>query len=127
MGGTASATSYTCVEGSFPVSLNTNYCGGYQLGGNGVDESATVWSGTTVSQTLGGDDVSTSGPRVISLFNFSLLELTGSGVAAGDAIMIGNGNQPDGIGEFRALTFQVVPIPAAVWLFGSALGLLGWM
>ena len=25
------------------------------------------------------------------------------------------------------LVFQVVPIPAAVWLFGSALGLLGWM
>jgi hypothetical protein len=25
------------------------------------------------------------------------------------------------------LTFSVVPIPAAVWLFGSGLGLLGWM
>lgn len=26
-----------------------------------------------------------------------------------------------------ALTTAVVPVPAAVWLFGSALGLLGWM
>lgn len=26
-----------------------------------------------------------------------------------------------------SITFQVVPIPAAVWLFASALGLLGWM
>jgi len=26
-----------------------------------------------------------------------------------------------------SLTFEIVPIPAAVWLFGSALGLLGWM
>jgi hypothetical protein len=25
------------------------------------------------------------------------------------------------------LVFQVVPVPAAVWLFGSSLGLLGWM
>lgn len=25
------------------------------------------------------------------------------------------------------LTVRVVPIPAAVWLFGSALGLLGWL
>ena len=25
------------------------------------------------------------------------------------------------------LTFQVVPVPAAVWFFGSALGLLGWI
>ena len=25
------------------------------------------------------------------------------------------------------ISIQVVPVPAAVWLFGSALGLLGWM
>jgi hypothetical protein len=28
---------------------------------------------------------------------------------------------------FGAIEVQVVPVPAAVWLFGSALGLLGWM
>ncbi|TDJ44155.1 MAG: hypothetical protein E2O52_08975 [Gammaproteobacteria bacterium] len=26
-----------------------------------------------------------------------------------------------------SVTYNVIPIPAAVWLFGSALGLLGWM
>ncbi|MCK6371213.1 MAG: PEP-CTERM sorting domain-containing protein, partial [Gammaproteobacteria bacterium] len=26
-----------------------------------------------------------------------------------------------------ALEVQVVPVPAAVWMFGSALGLLGWV
>jgi hypothetical protein len=44
--------------------------------------------------------------------------------------------QMDGISVFTCvscgdLSFQirgnVVPVPAAVWLFGSALGLLGWM
>jgi probable HAF family extracellular repeat protein len=30
-------------------------------------------------------------------------------------------------GERGAFVLSVVPIPAAVWLFGSALGLLGWM
>lgn len=29
--------------------------------------------------------------------------------------------------ESLAMEVQVVPVPAAVWLFGSALGLLGWM
>jgi len=29
--------------------------------------------------------------------------------------------------EVRELILATVPIPAAVWLFGSALGLLGWM
>ena len=32
-----------------------------------------------------------------------------------------------GAGFFDDATFQIVPVPAAVWLFGSALGLLGWV
>jgi hypothetical protein len=34
-----------------------------------------------------------------------------------------------GAGFFDSITLErtVVPVPAAVWLFGSALGLLGWM
>ena len=32
------------------------------------------------------------------------------------------------LGELEVVyTYNVVPVPAAVWLFGSALGLLGWM
>ncbi len=33
----------------------------------------------------------------------------------------------NGSGAIDNLTYQVVPVPAAAWLFGSALGLLGWM
>ncbi len=35
------------------------------------------------------------------------------------------GNTEQDFGDFGTITF--VPIPAAVWLFGSGLGLLGWM
>lgn len=36
---------------------------------------------------------------------------------------------PGGAGFFDDATFELapIPVPAAVWLFGSALGLLGWM
>ncbi len=32
-----------------------------------------------------------------------------------------------GAGFFDDASFTLVPVPAAVWLFGSALGLLGWV
>jgi hypothetical protein len=44
---------------------------------------------------------------------------------------ISNFDPPPGCASCGDLSFQirgnVVPVPAAVWLFGSALGLLGWM
>jgi len=33
----------------------------------------------------------------------------------------------NGSGAIDNLTYQVVPVPAAAWLFGSAIGLLGWV
>jgi len=36
-------------------------------------------------------------------------------------------DRPDVQISFDNVQLQVVPVPAAVWLFGSALGLLGWM
>ena len=34
---------------------------------------------------------------------------------------------PDAIETYATFSAGVVPVPAAVWLFGSALGVLGWM
>jgi len=71
-------------------------------------------------------------------------------VGSGDALAYGNGvnfsgNGSGAIGRYDAITgvflgyigyvgsgddlafASAVPIPAAAWLFGSALGLLGWM
>ena len=36
-------------------------------------------------------------------------------------------NSSDVFAQWRVNAHQVVPVPAAVWLFGSALGLLGWL
>ena len=33
----------------------------------------------------------------------------------------------DDLNHALSLGFTAVPVPAAVWLFGSALGVLGWM
>jgi len=125
--GTGNATSYTCVEGTFLAGVGFNGCGNYSLGNNYTDESTTVWSGLSVSQTLGGDDTSAGPPRTISAFNgFNVVTLTGTGFNPGDIINIGNGI-PLGTPSGDSFTFQVVPVPAAAWLFGSALGLMGWM
>jgi len=126
--GTAGATSYACVEGSLGASLGSNLCGGYSLGANNVDESSTVWSGLSVNQTIGGDDVSAGPPRTFLVFNgFNVVMLTGTGLNPGDIITIGNGIPLHTAGG-ASFTFQVVPIPAAAWLFGSALGLMmGWV
>jgi hypothetical protein len=36
-------------------------------------------------------------------------------------------NSSDVFAQWRVNATQVVPVPAAIWLFGSALGLLGWL
>lgn len=128
--GTASATAYTCVEGTFLAGVGANGCGGYNLGTNFTDESTTVWSGTSVSQTLGGDDYTTGTIHTIAAYDFNTFTLISGvdGLTPGDVFSIGNGITVGQIGG-EAMIFEVaaVPVPAAAWLFGSALGLLGWV
>jgi hypothetical protein len=122
---TASATSYACVEGSFLGGVGASGCAGTGFGTNFTNESTTVWGpGTAVSQTVGGDDTFAGGPRTISAYDYGLVSVTGTGMGGGDFITLGFGTQ--GTAPAARMTFQVVPVPAAVWLFGSALGLLGW-
>jgi len=155
-GGTATAASYTCVEGTFLWVVGANGCGGYTLGANTVDDSTTVWSGLGVSQTIGGDDVLTAGPRTISAYDFGFFSSTvvnayseeygsnldwatvviGNGIAQGSQggewmcfqlnYALSDGPDLPSCGEAIALATVPVPVPAAAWLFGSALGFLGW-
>ncbi len=95
---TAGASAYTCAEGTFLSTVGASGCGGYGLGANFSSESTTTWGpGTTTSQTIGGDDVVTSGPRNISAFDLGLDGVTGTGLAAGDQISIGTATLPGGL------------------------------
>jgi hypothetical protein len=53
-----------------------------------------------------------------------------TGICTADRLYV-EGDFLNGEGEVAPLSnvtaYGVVPIPAAVWLFGSGLGLLGWM
>jgi len=111
---TATATAYLCNEGTFLAGVGANGCGGYSFGSNFLDESTTVWGpGLGVSQTIGGDDVSTDGPRTIANFDFGLDSVTGTGLATGDEVRIGNGI-PVGTPDGELMTFEVVSTAVAV-------------
>jgi len=130
--GAASAggtTAYSCNEGTFGLGSGFNACGGYTFGDNFADESTTSWGpGLAFSLTLGGDDASFRPIRSISAYDFDTVALLSgaSTTSPGAVFTIGNGIAQGMPGAFD-MTFQVVPVPAAVWLFGSALGILGWV
>jgi len=139
--GSVTATSYSCVEGTFFIALGLSICGGYDFGANFIDDSTTVWGpGTAISQILGGDDVATGGgPRSISAYDFNSVQvINSSDPNVSGTLFIGNGIPVGSAGSelmvFGAaadgsdlpLPVSIVPVPASVWLFGSALGLLGW-
>ncbi len=119
--GGASATSYSCVEGTFLGGIGASSCGGYSFGTDTIDDSVTIWGpGTSISQTIGGDDVASASPRSIATFDFAVTSFDGTTLTVGTGIGLGSQG-----GDLMTFTTNV-PVPAAVWLFGSALGLLGW-
>jgi len=123
-GGAAAASTYSCVEGNFGGGVGASICGNYLLGANFVSDSTTTWGpGTAVSRTIGGDDMAI-GPQqsIASLNGFNTISWVGT------SLILSNANQALTSGyqlTFNAGPQAVVPVPAAVWLFGSALGLLG--
>jgi len=134
--GTANAASYECIEGVFGAAVGANICGNYEFGLNLIDDSTTVWGaapgftspGTDVSQTLVGDDTSLGLPRDISIYDMSLTSWDGTTLVIDNFTFTAKGGDPEPTGG-GSMTFSIinpVPVPAAVYLFGSALGLLGW-
>jgi hypothetical protein len=130
-GGAASASTYVCQEGNFGGNVGASICGNYSLGANFVNESTTTWGpGTATSRTIGGDD-SASGPQqsiafqdgmVTTAFNGTSLTMSNA-TCTGTCTTLPAGSFNSGVRW--ELSTTVVPVPAAVWLFGSALGLLG--
>ncbi len=136
--GTTTATSYQCAEGNFLAGVGANGCLNTSTGGNFVNESFAAYNvggnANCVNRALGGDDVSTGNPRGLSTLAagggcdatdgafglYTIVSYTGPG----GQLVLSNGIATSAAGT-NYLTFNVVPVPAAVWLFGSALGLLG--
>lgn len=112
-GAAASAATWECVEGNFGGTVGASLCGNYTFGANYVNESTLVYSGSSVTRTLGGDDVS-KGPAqsVADLNGMSTLSWVGT------SLKLSNATATSGY----TLEFNVaaVPVPAAAWLLGPA-------
>jgi len=136
-GGPASAATYSCVEGNFGGNVGASICGGYVFGANFFNESTTTWGpGTAVSRTVGGDDLASfvAQQSIATLDNMTTISWAGTTLVLANKTCTGPcATLPAGIynNNGQQWTFtagpQVVPVPAAVWLFGSALGALGWV
>lgn len=120
-GGAASASSFVCQEGNFGVNSGASLCGNYNFGVNFFNDSTMSYGpGTAFARTMGGDDMVLGAQQSLALYNgFSQVSWLGNTLTLGNATLTS--------GLTWTLTTTPVPVPAAVWLFGSALGLMGWM
>jgi hypothetical protein len=120
-GNAASATSFACIEGGFGAATSSHSCGGWDFGPNTINESSITYGpGTSFTLTMGGDDVSNVSP--VSISHYDNMPATWDGT-----ILVFSNTKVAAAGLAYDITFTAVPVPATVWLFGSALGLLGWL
>lgn len=108
-GGAASASSYNCTEGTAGALLELNVCDQYTFGPNTNDNNGFL------------DDVDLGPSQSLAEYDDNF----GGSWDGTTLTMINMANCCNDV--VKTMTFQAVPIPAAAWLFGSALGLLGWM
>ena len=138
--GPAVAATWACIEGGFGSIVGASICGNYNFGPNGVNESTYTPSVVGATVTQGGDD-GIIGPSqtLASSFN-AMLTFPLAGAPVGfQRYCLSNTNATDLAKRCATpasspptsgydFVFQAaVPIPPAVWLFGSALGLMGVM
>lgn len=139
-GGTADASSYTCTNGSIAINVFAiQACGDYGFGPTRGDDSIFAYTGNRTFDRVinganpGGDDVDNNpaDPEVRTL-GFLDLALAGPFGGVGSVLTFESADwfdsETDSAGtQMNFSVDSVVPVPAAVWLFGSALGLLGWV
>jgi hypothetical protein len=135
---TTTASSYNCAEGNFLGNVGANGCLNISLGDDFANNSSALYNvgGMTncVQRTLGGDDVSTGNPRGLASAPAAgscdavdgAFDLWTVVQDSGGTLIISNGIDIALAGT-NYMTFSVVPVPvpAAVWLFGSGLAALG--
>lgn len=149
---TTTATEYHCIEGTFLATVGANGCLNTSLGDDFTNESSAVYNvggnADCINRTIGGDDtflavegsnppVEDGAPRGLTthaagggcdatsgaFIFYHVVSYTGPG---GQLVL--DDNNDGTVTEPTVVTFNVpavVPVPGAVWLLGSALGLLG--
>jgi len=156
-GAAATAATFICTEGNFGPNLGVSVCGNYNFGANFINESTASWGpGTTTARNLGGDDWAVRPEQSLAQYDGFYFGPGGTALtfvlsnATCDPLALGNANGCAALGGKNAgytwtfdhgrciladpslgsecnLPAPVVPVPAAAWLFGSALGVLGWV
>jgi hypothetical protein len=146
------ASSFNCIEGNFVITVGAQACAETGTGANFINESSVAYNvggdANCLIRTVGGDDTITrpaiglqahgaGGGCDAQIASFSQYTVVQNNLGIGGTLILSNGicigaNQT--VGNVNAacanasyLTFSAVPVPAAVWLFGSALGVMGWM
>jgi hypothetical protein len=121
--GSYTASSFSCAEGTLGSLFDIGLCGGYSYGPNGIDESSVDYSSIPGILNLGRDD--TLGGTTAGIVQGSWY-LTDTASLVGNTLTMESADWNPDLGGSQ-LIFTAVPVPAALWLFGSALGLLGWI
>lgn len=149
---TTTATSYSCTEGTFLGGVGAHGCWNLDLGGDFALNSTAVYNvggnANCINVTINPDDISAGPVRGLGAgaggscdtqsSAYANWEILSDNIAVGGTLRLWNG-----VGDINCLnnnaknaacanqtymTFQsTIPVPAAVWLFGSALGVMGVM
>ena len=122
-GAGASTGSFSCAEGFFGGIVGASICGNYTFGANGYNESS--YDGSSGTAVIGGDDAASGAAQ--SIADFQSLSPAIPPTDFMTTIVLENGTAYSGVIFTFTANIAPVPVPAAAWLFGSALGLLGWV
>jgi hypothetical protein len=127
-----SASAYSCIEGNFSNVTNTSFCANYNFGVNGTNETVFDYSTMPGTVIFGGDDVNLAGTNEHYVLQGIYFAASTDFFDGSTLIMrseLWNTDGPNGDatnGIELVFAAMPVPVPAAAWLFASALiGLAG--